>query len=157
MYYAYIHVLYCGQLELSLSHTHTESLRSELITSGAVPALVDCLTFTDTSVQYSSAQALGMLSCDSEARSQLLASNGIPPLLSCLQSPNSQLVQTTSWTLAIAAQSTEVAETVCQLGYVSGCTIMFQSLRTKNLFGEILFHKESNALACTINHSVVWI
>ena len=99
-----------------LASPYAEALRSELVSSGAVPALIDCLSFADTRVQSSAVQALGMLSCDSVARQQLLESNGLPPLLSCLQSPSPELVQRVAWTLSIAAQSSEVASAVGQLG-----------------------------------------
>lgn len=88
----------------------------EFVTSGAVPALIDSLTFTDTQVQTSTMHALGMLCCDSAARQQLVECNGVTPLLSCLQSPCPELVQRATWALSIAAQSNEVATLVGQQG-----------------------------------------
>ncbi|XP_064385237.1 armadillo repeat-containing protein 3-like [Halichondria panicea] len=93
-----------------------EAFRFELANSGAVQALVDCLSFADTRVQSSAMQALGMLSCDCIARQLLLECNGVPPLLTCLQSPSGELVQRTAWTIAIAAQSSQVATAIGQLG-----------------------------------------
>ena len=96
----------------------TEALRFEFVNSGAISALVDCLSLADTGVQCSAMQALGMLSCDSIARQQLLECNGVPPLLLCLQSPSGELVQKTAWTIAIVAQSSQVSAAIGQLGYV---------------------------------------
>lgn len=48
-----------------------ESLRSQFESSGAVDNLVDCLSFTDSSVQASSVEALGMLCCNASARQQV--------------------------------------------------------------------------------------
>ncbi len=95
-----------------------DALRIEFVTLGAVPALINCLSFTDTQVQTIAMHALGMLCCDSSARQQLVESNGVPPLLSCLQSPSAELVQQATWALSIAAQSNEVATLVGQQGYV---------------------------------------
>ena len=54
-----------------LSLPPLESLRSELITAGAVPSLVSSLSFPLSSVQTSIAEALSMLACDTTARDQV--------------------------------------------------------------------------------------
>ena len=54
-----------------LSLPPSESLRSELITAGAVPSLVSSLSFPLSSVQTSIAEALSMLACDTTARDQV--------------------------------------------------------------------------------------
>ena len=48
-----------------------ESLRRQIEEAGAVDSLVDCLNFTDSAVQSSSVEALGMLCCDASARQQV--------------------------------------------------------------------------------------
>lgn len=52
----------------------SESLRSELITAGAVPSLVSSLSFPLSSVQTSAAEALSLLACDTTARDQVRGS-----------------------------------------------------------------------------------
>ena len=52
----------------------SESLRSELITAGAVPSLVSSLSFPLSLVQTSAAEALSLLACDTTARDQVRGS-----------------------------------------------------------------------------------
>ncbi len=49
----------------------TEKVRQALITNGAIPALVGCQTFKDSTVQAGAVQALGMLATDQVARQQV--------------------------------------------------------------------------------------
>ncbi len=120
------------------AYLSTEAFRFELANSGAVQALVDCLSFADTRVQSSAMQALGMLSCDCIARQLLLECNGVPPLLTCLQSPSGELVQRTAWTIAIAAQSSQVATAIGQLGYVICVEVDLHNVVIT--FTEIIYH-----------------
>lgn len=49
----------------------TDSLRNELVMAGAVRGVVGGLQFADSAVQASTAEALGILACDSGARQQV--------------------------------------------------------------------------------------
>ena len=56
---------------LSLSLSLLGSLRSELISEGAIGVLVQCLSFADSAVQSGACVAIGMLACDTSARQEV--------------------------------------------------------------------------------------
>lgn len=98
--------------------------------------LVDCLNFTDSAVQSSSVEALGMLCCNASAREQVVlgidnlcnryyntfplqfssTGNGVASLLQLLHSANQDVVYKATWTLSVCARSPAVAEAICKIG-----------------------------------------
>lgn len=99
-------------------------------------SLVDCLNFTDSAVQSSSVEALGMLCCNASARQQVLldittaaavvanafplqfssTAKGVASLLQLLYSTHKDVVYKATWTLSVCARSPAVAEAICKIG-----------------------------------------
>ncbi len=94
------------------------ALRQDLAAAGVIPALVGSLGFADSAVQASVAEAIGLLACDAAVRQEFSACGGVPSLLPLLCSSSEEVRGCAVWTLAVCAQSREVAEQACQNGYV---------------------------------------
>ena len=128
----------------AITATHlavSEAMREELLAAGAVPALVGCLGLQDSSVQTPAAEALAMMASDGTARMQVagggrgeggggrgrefigsscfiqfLSSGGVAALPPLLRSTDQRLLGAVLWAMRATAQSTAVADELCQKG-----------------------------------------
>ncbi len=62
------------------------------------------------------AEAIGLLACDVAARQEFCACGGVSSLLPLLRSSHEDVRGCAVWTLAVCANSREVAEQACQSG-----------------------------------------
>lgn len=81
-----------------------------------IPALVECLKFTEVTVQKSAAEALAVMATDSTARIKFLSSGGVASTIPLLLSTNQSLVNSALCLVHSSAHSTEVAQEFCGKG-----------------------------------------
>ncbi|ESP02130.1 hypothetical protein LOTGIDRAFT_111572, partial [Lottia gigantea] len=93
-----------------------EQLRSDIITKGAVTALIEPLKSGNTIVQSKTALACAAYLCDMEARNEFRTAGGLEPLVEYLKSGNDDVRRSVSWAITVCGVDYASAVEICKLG-----------------------------------------
>ncbi|XP_061778450.1 armadillo repeat-containing protein 3-like [Nerophis ophidion] len=113
-----------------------EAIRCDVLSHGAMPALVKPLKSTDAQVLINATLCICELAFSAEARAQLWKANGLEPLVILLRSSHMEVLRCTCMAISVCAKDEPMAVEMCKFGALGMLQEINQSENSKSKFGE---------------------
>uniref|UniRef100_A0A3Q2Y6C4 Armadillo repeat containing 3 n=1 Tax=Hippocampus comes TaxID=109280 RepID=A0A3Q2Y6C4_HIPCM len=119
-----------------------EAVRYDLLSLGAIPALVEPLKSTDPQVLIHAALCICELASDADARTQVCLSvaGGLEPLVTLLRSTNMEVLRTACMAISVCAKDEPTSVEMCKFGALEMLNEINQADSSRSKFSEFAFN-----------------
>ncbi|XP_077592555.1 armadillo repeat-containing protein 3 isoform X1 [Stigmatopora nigra] len=93
-----------------------EEIRCDIISVGALPALVEPLKSTDSQVLINATTCICELALNACARAELQKAGGLEPLVSLLRSTHTEVIRSTCMAISVCAKDEAISMEMCKYG-----------------------------------------
>uniref|UniRef100_A0AAQ5YWM1 EDR1/CTR1/ARMC3-like peptidase-like domain-containing protein n=1 Tax=Amphiprion ocellaris TaxID=80972 RepID=A0AAQ5YWM1_AMPOC len=114
-----------------------ESIRSSILSHGAMQALVEPLKSTDSQVLINTTLCLSVLACDKDARAELQRAGGLQPLVNLLHSYHKEVLHNTCMAVSVCASDEATAVEMCKYGALEILQEISQSVNRRSSFTKL--------------------
>uniref|UniRef100_A0A3P8UDS6 Armadillo repeat containing 3 n=1 Tax=Amphiprion percula TaxID=161767 RepID=A0A3P8UDS6_AMPPE len=114
-----------------------ESIRSSILSRGAMQALVEPLKSTDSQVLINTTLCLSVLACDKDARAELQRAGGLQPLVNLLHSYHNEVLHNTCMAVSVCASDEATAVEMCKYGALEILQEISQSVNRRSSFTKL--------------------
>ncbi|XP_049604694.1 armadillo repeat-containing protein 3-like [Syngnathus scovelli] len=113
-----------------------ESIRCDLLSLGAIPALVEPLKSTDSQVLINATMLICELVLDASARTEMQSAGGLEPLVNLLRSTNMEVLRSTCMAISLCAKDEPTSVEMCKYGALELLDEINQSDNRRSKFSE---------------------
>ncbi|XP_054621006.1 armadillo repeat-containing protein 3-like [Dunckerocampus dactyliophorus] len=113
-----------------------EDIQYDVLSRGAMPALVKPLHSTDAQILINATLCICELAFHADARAQLRRANGLEPLVNLLRSTHTEVLRCTCMAICVCAKDEPTAVAMCKFGALEMLHEINQSENSKTKFSE---------------------
>uniref|UniRef100_A0A3Q1FKM1 Armadillo repeat containing 3 n=1 Tax=Acanthochromis polyacanthus TaxID=80966 RepID=A0A3Q1FKM1_9TELE len=114
-----------------------ETIRSSILSHGAMQALVEPLKSTDSQVLINTTLCLSVLARDKEARAELQRAGGLQPLVNLLRSNHKEVLHSACMAVSVCASDEATAVEMCKYGALEFLQEISQSVNRRSRFTKL--------------------